>query len=97
VTGFISKSSRGDRGTNNLLRQIVQKMMNECPHVCMEDGLSFIQWLEKKQTVLDPSEWGGNLELHLLAIGLKRDIVVITSVDNGESSYARIELNDSSN
>ena len=63
--------------------------MNECPHVCLEDGLSFIQLLERKQTILDPSEWGGDLELSLLDIRLKRDIVVITSVDNSESSYAK--------
>ena len=48
-----------------------------------------IQWLEKKQSVFDPSEWGGDLELRLLAIGLKRDIAVITSVQKGESSFAR--------
>ena len=40
--GFIPKSSRGDRVTSNLLRQVVYKMMDECPHVCTEDGLSFI-------------------------------------------------------
>ena len=87
--GLIPKSSRGDKVTSNLLRQIVRKMMDECPHVRIEDGLSLIQWLKRKQTVLDPSQWGGDLELRLLAIGLKRDIVVITSVDSGESSYAR--------
>ena len=87
--GFIPKSSRGDRVTSSLLRQMVSKTMDECPHVRMEDGLSLVHWLEKKQAVLDPSEWGGDLELRLLAIGLKRDIVVITSVDNGEHSYAR--------
>ena len=87
--GFIPKSSRGDRVTSNLLRQLVYKMMDECPHVRTEDGLSFIQWLERKQAILDPSEWGGDLELRLLAIGLKRDIIVITSVDNSESSYAK--------
>ena len=84
---FISKSSRGDKFTSNLLRQLVCKMMDECPHVRKEDGLSMIQWLEKRQTVLDPSEWGGDLELRLLAIGLKRDIAVITSVDNGKGTY----------
>lgn len=65
--GFICKSSRGDHVTSNLLRQLVWKMMNECPHVCIEDGLSFVQWQEKKQTVLNPTEWGGDLELRLLA------------------------------
>ena len=50
--GFIPKSSRGDRVTSNLLRQMVRKM-DECPYVCMEDGLLLIQWLERKETVLD--------------------------------------------
>ena len=87
--GFIPKSSRGDRVTSNLLRQLVLKMMEKHPHVCMEDGLSSLQSLERKLAVTNPSEWGGDLELRLLAIGLKRDIVVVTSVDNREGSYAR--------
>ena len=56
-------------------------MMDAFPHVCLEYGLSVIQWLEKKQNA-----WGGDLELHLLTIGLKRDIVVIPSVNCGERS-----------
>jgi len=79
--GFIPKSSRDDRVTSNLLRQLFCKMMDEHPNVCMEDGLSYLQWLERKQSVMNPSKWGGDLELRLLAIGLKRDIVVITMVD----------------
>jgi len=54
--GFISKSSRGDKVTSNVLEQLVSKMMDECPHVRMEDGLSVIQWLEKRQTILDEEE-----------------------------------------
>ena len=50
----------------------------EYPAVRLEDGLSTTQWLQKKQTILDPAEWGGDLELCLLAIGLKRNIMVIT-------------------
>ena len=38
---------------------------------------------------MNPSEWGGNLEVHLLAIGLKQDIVVIITVDHGEGNYAK--------
>jgi len=60
--------------------------MGKYPHIRMEDELSVIQWLEKRQTILDPSEWGGDLELCLLAIGLKQDIAVITSM---KSIYAR--------
>lgn len=58
-------------------------------NVLMSAQKTVIQWLEKKQNVMDLPEWGGDLELCLLAIGLKWDIVVVTSVDCGESSYAR--------
>ena len=37
---FIPPSSRGDRVTSNVLRQLVCKMIYECPHVCMQDWLS---------------------------------------------------------
>ena len=50
------------------------------PAVLTEDGLTAIQWLQKKMTVLDPAEWGGDLELCLLALGIQRDIVVITNI-----------------
>ena len=43
---FVSLS-RGDKVTSNLLRQIVCKMMDECLHVCMEDGLSYTAAGEK--------------------------------------------------
>jgi len=86
--GLISKESRGDNTISMLLRQTASRIMTEHPVVRLEDGLSPLQWLQKKQTILDPAEWGGDLELRLLAIGLKRDIVVITDVHNG-STYAR--------
>lgn len=54
-------------------------MMANHPAVHTEDGLTVIQWLQKKKVLLNPEEWGGDLELHLLVIGLKRDIVVITT------------------
>ena len=84
--GFIAKTSRGDRMTSCRLGV---KMMDVFPQVRLENRLSVIQWLEKKQNILKCSEWRGDLELRLLAIGLKRDIVVITSVNCGERSYAR--------
>ena len=86
--GLIPKDSRGDNIISTLLRQTALRMMTDHPAVRLEDGLSPIQWLQKKQTILDPAEWGGDLELRLLAIGLKRDIVVLTAVHDG-STYAR--------
>ena len=62
-------------------------MMNKHPCVRFEEGLSVLQWLEKKQHVVDPTEWGGDMEVRLLAIALHRDIVVITA--NSDGSYAR--------
>ena len=80
--GLISKDSRGDRNINSSLHQLTQSRMINHPEVRAEDGLIKVQWLQKKMTILDPSEWDGDLELHLLAIGIKRDIVVITVSDN---------------
>ena len=74
--GFITKTSCGDKVVSNNLRQLTYKMMIEHPNVRLEEGMSVIQWLEKKQCVMDPAEWGGDMEVRLLAIGLHRDIVV---------------------
>ena len=81
--GFINRNNQGDKIVSGLLRQIVLKMMTEYPDVCLEAA----QWLQKKQTTLDPAQWGGDLEVRLLAIGLKRDVVVLTAADDG-STYA---------
>ena len=87
--GFISKSSRGDKNISRQLHQLTVSMMVKYPDVCAEDGLTSTQWLQKKIVVQDPTEWGGDLELCLLVVGLKRDIVVITASDNCSCCYAR--------
>ena len=46
-----------------------------------------LQWLEKQSDILLPNSWGGDLELRLLALGLQRSIVVVTS--NSQLTYAR--------
>jgi len=86
--GLISKNSRGDGTISFQLRQLALNMMTKHPAVRVEDGLTAVQWLQKKMTILEPSEWGGDLELRLLAIGIQRDIVVVTS-DSFDSCYAR--------
>ena len=63
-------------------------MMAEYPTVHLEDGLSTAQWLQRKLKILDPAQWGGDLEVQLLTIGLKRDIVVLTAAQDG-STYSR--------
>ena len=42
----------------------------------------------KKQEVLDVNEWGGDVDLRLLAIGLHRDIVVLTASSNENCTFA---------
>ena len=86
--GFVDSSSRGCRIISRHLRQMVVKVMSDNPAVRLEDGLSTTQWLERQQAILNPAEWGGDLEVRLLVIGLKRDIVVLT-VMNDSASYAR--------
>ena len=71
--GFINSNSRGCTIISKHLRQIVFQVMTDHPAVRLKDGLSIIQWLERKQAVLDPTEWGGDLEVQLLVIDLKRD------------------------
>jgi len=56
--------------------------MQKCPGVYIEDGVSQHQWEQKKQRILQPSHWGGDLEVHLLAIAIGREIVVITGNGN---------------
>ena len=63
-------------------------MMSKYPSVRLEDGLSNLQWIQKKLDILKPNMWGGDLEVRLLAIGLQRDIVVVTAATNG-STFAR--------
>ena len=58
------------------------------PSVRLEIGMLNLQWLHKQLEILKPSTWGGDLEVHLLAIGLQRDVVVVTAATNG-STFAR--------
>jgi len=49
------------------------------PAVQLESNLSRQAWLNKQQQVLNENEWGGDIELRLMAIGLKRNILVIAN------------------
>ena len=62
--------------------------MDNHPVVRLEDGLSTTQWLKRWQAILNPTEWGGDLKVRLLAIGLNRDIVVLTDGSNS-ATYTR--------
>ena len=46
----------------------MHKMMNEHLCVCLEEGLSVSQWVESKQNVVGPTEWGGDMEVQLQAL-----------------------------
>ena len=80
--GFINRSSRGETIVSEVLTQIVFKKMAA---VCLEDGLLTAQWLQRKLKPLDSYQWGGDLEVRLLVIGLKRDIVVLTVTQDGST------------
>ena len=58
------------------------------PAIQLECSLSDKDWKAKQQQVLTTSEWGGDIELRLMAVGLKRDILVITDSSVG-SVFAR--------
>jgi len=81
--GFISSSCKGDKTISLYLRKVAVDTMSKYPSVRSEDGLSKLQWIQKKLDICKPHTWGGDLELRLLAIGLQRDIVVITTATNG--------------
>ena len=67
---FIDGGSRGCEIISGQLRLMVAKVMDDYPVVCLEDGLSTTQCLKRWQVILNPAEWGGDLEVRLLAIGL---------------------------
>ena len=53
------------------------------PAIQLECLLSDQDWQAKQQQVLITSEWGGDIELRLMAVGLKKDILVITDSSVG--------------
>jgi len=81
--GFVEHFSHGGLQ----LRMLALTTMQKHPGVRLEDGLSQHQWEQKKLSILKSSEWGGDLEIRLLAIAIGRDIVVITGTED-EFTYA---------
>ena len=43
-----------------------------------EGSLSLVDWMNKQQKVLQDNEWGGDLEIRPMVIGLKKKEIVIT-------------------
>ena len=56
--------------------------VHKYPNVQLEDGISQSQWEQKKLRIIQPNEWGGDLELRLLAIAIGKEVVIITGSDN---------------
>ena len=86
--GLITSSSTGDEVVSNHLRRLTLLAMLNYPAIQLECSLSDKDWKAKQQQVLTTSEWGGDIELRLMAVGLKRDILVITDSSVG-SVFAR--------
>ena len=88
--GLISAGCQGDASISMQLRKLALAMMWKYPQVCEEDGTSKIQWFHKRQDILEPSHWGSDVELHLLALGLHRSIAVVTASAGGQhATHAR--------
>ena len=86
--GLISITCQGDEKISMHLRKIAQDVMGKHPAVRLESTLSKLEWLKKQQEIITSNTWGGDVEIRLLAIGLHRDIAVITAASNG-STFAR--------
>jgi len=57
--------------------------MLKYPGIQPECPLSDQEWQAKQKQVLTSSKWGSDIELQLMAIGLKKDILVITDSSVG--------------
>lgn len=87
--GFIPSTSQDDEKISSQLRNVASRMMWDHPGVHTETDMSFLQWLKKRQDILSHDSWGNELDVRLMAIGLQRDIIVITALHDG-STYAQI-------
>lgn len=41
------------------------------------------EWLQKRKEIVIPTNWGGDLHVRLMAVGLKKNITVITDYESG--------------
>jgi len=86
--GFIKPSSHGDPLVAKQLRILASQCMLEYPDVHLEDGATKFRWETRKTGILQ-SEWGGDLEIRLLAIAIGRQIVIINGSGNTFTSAWR--------
>jgi len=76
--GLIEQNCRGDHSVADQLRTLALNCMLKYPDVRLEDGMTSSQWEQKKLQVVQCAQWGGDVEIRLIAIGIQRDIFVIT-------------------
>jgi len=81
--GLITASSSGDELVSGHLRHLAFLTMLNFPAVQLETTMPQEEWLQKQKEILIPTRWGGDLEVRLLAIGLKRNITVIADPKSG--------------
>ena len=79
---LIGPDCHGDNSIASQLRILALICIQKYPGVCLEDGMTLQQWEQKKLQILHQGEWGGALEVRLLAIGLSREIIVVTGSRN---------------
>ena len=80
--GLIEPDCHGDTSIAIQLRTLALICMQKYPGVRLEDGTTPQQWEQKKLRILHQGEWGGDLEVRLLAIGLSREIIAVTGSRN---------------
>ncbi|XP_065884579.1 uncharacterized protein [Dysidea avara] len=76
--GLIPSSSSGDEAVCRNLRHLTFLTMLNYPTIQSEGSLSQVDWMDKQQAVLRDNKWGGDLEIRLMAIGLKKEVIVVT-------------------
>ena len=86
--GLVPKR-QGDQYISQQLRKVALSTMLNHDDVRKESGLSVCQWKQKRQEIVKSGTWGGDTELRLLAIGIQRDIVVITAQINHSYTFTR--------
>jgi len=82
-TELITTSNTGDELVSGHLRCLVLLTMLNFPAVRLEATMSQEEWTQKQKDILIPTNWGGDLDVRLLAIGLKRNIIVIADPSLG--------------
>jgi len=85
---LIGPDCHGDNSITSQLRTLALICTQKYPGVRLEDGTKLQQWEQKKLQIFHQGGWGGDLEVQLLAIGLSREIIVITGSRN-KFTFAR--------